>query len=176
MKHFRLTLPILMLLSSAGFAQFGGEMKLAPATQNKFTGMPGIPECVTLAPANGDPTKSGYVMTLKLTAGCVAPWHWHSADENVMMITGHGKLETKDGGTKTVAPGDYAYMPSKHPHQLTCTTLCTLFLSSPQAFDIHYIDASGNEISAEQALKASARPMAAKKPGAGKKTGEERQH
>ncbi len=43
-------------------------------------------------------------------------------------------------------------MPSKHVHQFTCASACSAFVSSDAAFDIHYVDASGAEISADAAL------------------------
>lgn len=167
MKRSVWVLGSLMLLTSFGFGQFGSQMKSAPLAQDKFTSMPNIPQCMTLAPANGDPTKGPYVIVLKATAECVAPWHWHSGDENAMFVAGRGRLETKDGPPQPFNPGDYVYAPAKHPHKLTCITACTLFLSSAQPFDIHYVDASGNEIPPEQALKASTGRAAGTKKAAG---------
>jgi hypothetical protein len=62
-----------------------------------------------------------------------------------------------------VRTGDYLHLPSKHVHQFTCITACKLFLAIDAAFDIHYVDASGNEISPDDALKAKAHT---KKPAA----------
>lgn len=59
----------------------------------------------------------------------------------------------KDGGkTAVLGPGGYGMMPSKHVHQFTCTSACSAFVSSDAAFDIHYVDASGAEISPDAAL------------------------
>jgi quercetin dioxygenase-like cupin family protein len=155
----------LMLLSSFGFGQFGTQMKTFSMAQAKFANMAGAPDCATIAPVNGDPTKDVFFIALKMTSACAIPWHWHSGDENVSMISGKAKMETKDGPAHNVNPGDYAYMPAKQPHQFTCTSTCTLFVASPQAFDLHYVDASGNEIPPEQALKASShKSSGAKKP------------
>jgi gentisate 1,2-dioxygenase len=50
--------------------------------------------------------------------------------------------------------GDYGYLPSKHIHQAKCTgskpCAAVFFLDAP--FDIHYVDKSGAEILADQAL------------------------
>src|SRR5437763_8813513 len=156
MKQIRSVLVCLMLLSSFGFAQFGTEMKSFSMSKAKFATMAGIPECTTIAPVNGDPTKDVFFIALKLTPGCVIPWHWHSGDENVTLVSGRAKVETKGGSAQSVAPGDYAYFPAKQAHEFSCATACTLFVASPQAFDIHYVDQSGKEIPPEQALKSSA--------------------
>ena len=36
---------------------------------------------------------------------------------------------------------------------------CTFFIASDAAFDIHYVDAAGKEISTEDALKSKAKTM-----------------
>lgn len=59
----------------------------------------------------------------------------------------------KDSGrSATIGPGGYAMMPSKHEHQLSCTSACTAFVNSDAAFDIHYVAADGKEISSDAAL------------------------
>jgi hypothetical protein len=71
-----------------------------------------------------------------------------------MIVSGSAKVEMKDGGkTEVIGPGGYATMPSKHVHQFTCTSACTLFVSSDAAFDIHYVDANGQEVPPEKALE-----------------------
>jgi hypothetical protein len=62
-----------------------------------------------------------------------------------------------------VERGGFAYIPPKHPHAFTCTTACTAFLSGDAAFDIHYLDKSGKEIPADQALSTGKPKPAAKK-------------
>ena len=46
-------------------------------------------------------------------------------------------------------------MPGHHVHRATClgSTPCKVFLSSDAAFDIHWVDAAGQEIPLEAALK-----------------------
>ena len=136
---------------------------VAPADQ-KFVVFPGVPDCTKGAVLHGDPgSDQGAVLMLKATAGCKIPWHWHTSTEQLGMVSGSAKLEMKDGGAKTLTPGSYAFMPSKHQHQFTCSTACTLFLATAAKFDIHYVDASGNEIPPEQALKSGKSAGAAKK-------------
>ena len=75
-----------------------------------------------------------------------------------MIVSGKGKIEMKDAAPAGVAPGDYIYLPGKHPHQFTCTTLCTFFDVTEGAFDIHYIDKNGQEIPPDQALGPAKKP------------------
>jgi quercetin dioxygenase-like cupin family protein len=120
--------------------------------ENKLAPMPGMPGCIAMAVESGDPHKRGSVIVFKGTAGCVIPWHWHTPTEHVMIVSGTAKVEMKGGKTVALTSGGYAMMPGKHAHQFTCTAACTAFVSSDGAFDIHYLDASGKEITPEVAL------------------------
>jgi quercetin dioxygenase-like cupin family protein len=129
---------------------------------SKFSSLPGLPPCMTLSAQRGDPTKGPAIILAKFTSGCTVPWHWHTATENVMIVSGKGKLEMKDAAPASLVAGDYVYLPGKHQHQFTCVSACTGFLSIEGPFDIHYVDKDGKEIPPDQAL-------AAKKPAATKK-------
>jgi quercetin dioxygenase-like cupin family protein len=135
------------------------ETQIANATQVKLAPVPNAPACVTAAPEHGDPSKGASTMLVKFTSGCTVPMHWHTPNEEVMMVSGSAKLQMQDGATSTLDKGGFARLPAKHPHQFTCITACTTFLVSDGVFDVHYVDRSGNEISADQAL-ASTKPSA----------------
>ena len=61
-------------------------------------------------------------------------------------------------------PGDYVYLPGKMIHQFTAVTNALMFDLPDAAFDIHYVDTSGNDIPPEKVLKPAAmvKPPAAK--------------
>ena len=82
---------------------------------------------------------------LKLASGCRVPWHWHTANETLLVISGRGTVAMKDGPPLKFAPGAYASLPSHHVHQASCSRACLLFNTADAAFDIHYVDASGEE-------------------------------
>lgn len=141
----KLVISVLACMFIAGADDMGVLRKMA---ENKFEPMQGLPPCVTSAVESGDPSKGPSVIVFKATKGCMIPWHWHTPTENVMIVSGTAKVEMKDNGqTAILGPGGYALMPSKHVHQFTCTSACSAFVSSDAAFDIHYVDASGAEIS-----------------------------
>ncbi len=125
----------------------------AAIKSTKFTNLPGLPTCMTAAILKGDPSKEAAVILLKLSTGCAVPWHWHTAAENLMIVSGSGKVAMKDGGVINAGPGDYGFLPAKHVHQFTCVASCTLYDLPLGAFDIHYVDATGNEIPPEKALE-----------------------
>ena len=93
------------------------------------------------------------MLLVKATPTCAVPWHWHTANEQLMVVSGQGKAEMKDGSPVMLRSGDYLSLPGKGVHQFTCVAACTMFISTDGAFDIHYDNASGKEISPDEALK-----------------------
>ncbi len=141
---------IVLCLFPVHAEEMGVLRKLA---ENKLAPLAGLPSCITMAVESGDPSKGPSVIVFKGSAGCMIPWHWHTPTEHVMIVSGSAKVEMKDSGSSaTLGPGGYAMMPSKHVHQFTCTAACLAFVSSDAAFDIHYVEANGKEISPDAAL------------------------
>lgn len=126
-----------------------------------FTTIPDMPSCATGAVVRGDPRSGPAWVLLKLASGCRVPWHWHTANEDLVIIGGQGTLEMQDGPALPFTPGAYASLPSRHTHQARCTRSCLLFSIADAAFDIHYVDATGRAISAHDALRAA--PKATKR-------------
>ena len=125
----------------------------------KFAALPDVPDCATVAALKGDPGKGPSVIEMKFTPGCIVPWHWHTPSEQLMMVSGRAKAEMKDSGPVILRAGDYLNLTSRHVHQFTCLASCVLFdVTGAAPFDVHYVDAIGNEIPAEQALKAAPKP------------------
>jgi len=119
----------------------------------KYTPVPDLPPCATAAILRGNPRSGPAWVLLKLASGCRVPWHWHTANETLLVMSGRGSLAMKDGPPLQFAPGAYASLPSHHAHQASCVRTCLLFNAADAAFDIHYVDAHGQEISADKALR-----------------------
>jgi quercetin dioxygenase-like cupin family protein len=158
----------LLLLSSALAAplaaQNSDQMPYAALASTKFMNLPMLPACMTISAQRGDPMKGAAVLLLKFKTGCVVPWHWHTANENLMMVSGKAKGEMKPTGAHMLTAGDYLYMAGKQVHQFTCISSCLVFDVIDGAFDIHYVNADGKEMTPEEALKPMAKPAVAKKP------------
>ena len=129
----------------------------------RFAPVPGMPRCATVAPVRGDPRTGPAVVIVKLAAGCRVPWHWHTANEELLVASGTGVLEMKEGKPLPFHPGAYASMASHHVHQVRCSKTCAFFSIADGAFDIHYVDRAGNEIPEDEALKKQAGRKAKKK-------------
>jgi quercetin dioxygenase-like cupin family protein len=133
------------------------EMVMVEPQSLKFAPVPGIPGCATAAPVRGDPSKGPSVLLIKLAGGCRVPWHWHSANEQLMIVSGAGTLEMKDGKSLKLRPGAYAFLPNHQVHQASCSANCMFFNSSDGVFDVHYVDQAGKEITPDEALKSKAK-------------------
>jgi hypothetical protein len=131
-----------------------------------FTPIPDMPACASAAILRGNPRWGPAWVLLKLASGCQVPWHWHTANETLLVISGRGTVATKDGPPLQLAPGAFAYLPNHHQHRASCSRTCLLFNTADAPFDIHYVGANGEEISLEEALRAlppPAPPSRAKK-------------
>ena len=149
-----LTVSLIVFLPGSGRAQgSAGQAAGHNVTEMTFVTFPGLPTCATGSVQSGDPTKGPSILLVKAAAGCSIPWHWHTPNENLMMVSGVARLELKDGKPLTLRAGGYAMMPSRHVHQFRCGGPCSLYIYSDGAFDIHYVDGQGKEISPDDALK-----------------------
>lgn len=143
---------LLMFLASPLLAQ-NDKAGTVTMAASKFIPLDVLPACLTLSPQRGDPFKGAAVILIKMKSGCTVPWHWHTANESLMIVSGKGKIEMKDAAAQNLVSGDYVYLPSKHQHEFTCVASCTFFDVTDGAFDVHYVDKDGKEIPPAEALK-----------------------
>lgn len=146
---------IAVLIGYSPFAKAGeaGEMLTVNPQSLKFASVANAPACAQSAVIRGDPAKGAAVLLIKLASGCRVPWHWHTANEQIMVVSGAGTLEMKEGQKLAIGPGAYASMAARQVHQANCSKACLLFNTTDGVFDIHYVDSAGKEISPEEALK-----------------------
>lgn len=150
---FSLSLILLVSVSARG-----QEMTSPSSGRNvadmKFVTIPPLPTCAVGSVLSGDPTKGPSIILAKAQAGCTVPWHWHTPNENLMIVSGVARLDMKDGEPLTLRAGGFAVMASHHVHQFRCEKACLFYIYSDAAFDITYVDKDGNEISPLDAIKA----------------------
>lgn len=125
------------------------------AATTTFGNHPALPGCATIAVQDGDPGTGPSTIMIKAKAGCVIPWHWHTPNERLIIVSGSAKGEMKDMKALMMQAGDYVVLPSKGIHQFTALTDVALFDLSDAPFDIHYVDSEGKEIPVEAALKSA---------------------
>lgn len=161
-NHYRSLLAALTLTICAGVPNIAAQnLEQTPASNPlsaaKFAALPNTPECFTVAIERGDPASGPSVILAKFTSGCVAPWHWHTPAETAMVVSGSLETQMKDGAAVVYHGGDFAYLPPHHVHRASCRSsgACLVFLSSDSAFDVHWVDSAGKEVSLGEALKAT---------------------
>jgi len=145
-----------------GFRFATADDKTAHASNaaTEFVNFPGLPTCIKGSVKNGDPTRGEAVIFTKSTTGCKLPWHWHTANEQLMMVSGSGKVDMKDAKPAMLHASSFVSLPGKNTHEFSCVAACTFFIVTDGAFDIHYVDKDGKEISRQEALKSKGKtPM-----------------
>ena len=148
------TLSLIIFISASAQGQEMGQSSGRNVEDMKLTTIPPLPTCALGTVANGDPSKGPSFIFAKMPAGCTIPWHWHTPNEHLMVVSGVGRVEMKDGKPLTLRAGGFAMLESKHFHQFRCEQACQFYVYSDAAFDIHYVDAAGKEISPAEAMKA----------------------
>lgn len=128
------------------------EALIKTAHQNTFTTSAILPDCYTYSVERGDPKTGPSVTYSKLAAGCRVPWHTHSANAQVLFVSGTFQLQMKGQQVQILTQGAYAYVPANHQHQETCVDGCLYYVIREGAADVHYVDERGKEISPDVAL------------------------
>jgi len=98
----------------------------------------GEPTCLKVARENGDPDIGASTFLLEAPSGCVVPAHYHTAEEQLMVVRGD-VLTGMDGMSETtMGPGGFAMMPSKAMHWFTCKSkdTCLMFVTFDRKYDI----------------------------------------
>ena len=142
----------------AGAQHTDGILLQRPADA-KFLSVPGVPACTTIAPLHGDMSKGAATLMVRMKTGCMVPFHWHTPSEELVVLQGAPLAQMMGQRPVMLRVGSYSQLPSKHVHRFRCTSKvdCLIFMVADAAFDIHFVDDAGKEISTEQALEVAGR-------------------
>jgi quercetin dioxygenase-like cupin family protein len=98
----------------------------------------GQPPCLKGALENGNPDSGPSTFLLEAASGCVVPAHYHTAEEQLLVVS--GDVLTGMDGMKdaTLGAGGFAMMPSKAMHWFTCESKmkCLMFVTFDRKYDI----------------------------------------
>lgn len=138
---------------SAGLSTF-----LAHFSKAAFAAIPSLPDCTKLAGLRGDPAKEPSSLMVKMDSGCAATYHWHTANEELLLLQGRAKAQIGNQPPVELNAGAYAILPARVRHRFRCVSddPCIFFDAADAIFDVHNVDRNGREISADDAIKASA--------------------
>jgi quercetin dioxygenase-like cupin family protein len=129
---------------------------LKSPAQAQFVASPGVPACTRSKLLRGDPGKGPSSILVKMDGGCVVPWHWHSASEELLILSGTVIGQMRGESSFQLGAKGYVGMPAHHVHRFKCAmgASCTVFVVLDAAFDLHFVDASDQLVTLEQALAA----------------------
>ena len=98
----------------------------------------GQPACLKSALENGDPDTGASTFLLEAAPGCVVPAHYHTAEEQLIIVRGDVLTGMEGMAEKTLGSGGFAMMPGKAMHWFTCQSKepCLMFVTFDHKYDI----------------------------------------
>jgi len=140
-KRFRVPFFIVLLVAAmVGSAQAPSHGVVQPLAGAKFVPDDDV-KCLSSVVENGDPATGASTILLKATPGCVVPPHFHTAEEQLLVVRGQVSTGMEGMSTTVLVAGGFALMPGKKPHWFTCAskTECLLFVTFDQKYDITWV-------------------------------------
>ncbi len=136
---------IAVLSGGAAVAEASAAGTMKPLQSVQF--LPdGDVKCLSSALETGDPKTGPSTWILKAPAGCLIPWHFHTAQEQLIMVSGAVLAEMTDHAPTRLGPGGFAMMAGHMAHQFTCqgTAPCLMFVTFDAAYDIFWGKGAGH--------------------------------
>ena len=102
------------------------------------------PDCLQFFLENGDMKTGPSTAIMKAAPKCVIPPHYHTAEEQLIIVKGYVSTGMEGMKDTVLGPGGFAMMPSKAPHWFSCTAKeeCLMFVTFDRAYDIVWIKPS----------------------------------
>lgn len=98
----------------------------------------GQPACLKSALENGDPNSGTSTFLLEAAPGCVVPAHYHTAEEQLIIVRGEVLTGMEGMDERALGAGGFAMMPGKAMHWFTCQSkeACLMFVTFDRTYDI----------------------------------------
>jgi hypothetical protein len=128
-----------VLAGGAALAEGSATGTVKPLRSVQFSSDSDV-KCLSSAIETGDPTTGPSTLILKAPRRCVVPWHSHTAEEQLIVISGTVLAEMTDHPPTRLGPGGFAMMGSRMPHQFSCQgrAECLMFITFDRAYDIFW--------------------------------------
>jgi len=99
------------------------------------------PDCLQFFLENGNLKTGPSTAIMKATPKCVVRPHYHTAEEQLIIVKGYVSTGMEGMKDTVLGPGGFAMMPSKAPHWFTCTAKeeCLMFVTFDRAYDIVWL-------------------------------------
>lgn len=131
---------MLMFAVVAGSAQSSKHGTVRPLAAAKFAPDDDV-KCLADVLENGDPATGASTFLLKAAADCVVPAHYHTAEEQLMVVRGDVLTGMQGMSPQVLGAGGFATMPSKQVHWFTCNSKegCLMFVTFDRTYDIVWV-------------------------------------
>jgi len=98
-------------------------------------------KCLASTVEAGDLAKGPSTIILKAPPNCLVPWHYHTAEEQLIVTEGMVQTEMEGMPARPLGPGGFAMMPGKAKHQFSCQskTVCVMFVTFDKTYDIFWV-------------------------------------
>jgi quercetin dioxygenase-like cupin family protein len=130
----------LLLAVMAGWAQTPKMGVVRPNARLNFDKGDTV-KCLAEFLENGDPDTGPSTFLLKATPNCVVPPHYHTAEEQLMVVRGDVLTGMHDMKETLVTAGGFAMMPSMETHWFTCKSkeACLMFVTFDRTYDVVWV-------------------------------------
>jgi quercetin dioxygenase-like cupin family protein len=139
MPRFLRAVFCVLIFAPVFWGETAKSVAVTPLTEVKFTQDDDV-KCLQSALETGDPAAGSSTYILKAPPGCLVSWHWHTAEEQLIVTHGSVLTEMEGMSARTLGPGGFAMMPSKAKHQFSCASKeeCIMFVTFDRAYDIYW--------------------------------------
>ena len=136
---YRIIVALFVCIGGAALGADDPAGDIKPLASVKFAPDPDV-KCLLSALETGDPKTGRSTFILKAPSGCVVPWHSHTAEEQLIIVTGNVLSEMLDHKAARLGPGGFAVMGHRMPHQFTCLSRpgCVMVVAFDGPYDIFW--------------------------------------
>jgi quercetin dioxygenase-like cupin family protein len=137
---FALFALVLFFGAMAGSAQAPSHGVVRPLAGAKFEADESI-KCLAGVLENGDPDAGASTFLLKATSKCVVPPHFHTAEEQLIVVSGEVSTGMEGMSDTVLTAGGFAMMPGKKAHWFSCVSKaeCLMFVTFDRKYDVVWI-------------------------------------
>jgi quercetin dioxygenase-like cupin family protein len=130
---------VFLLVAVAVSGQSAKPGAVRPLSQVKFEGED--TKCLSSATENGDPDTGPSTLILKAAPNCKVAWHYHTAEEQLIVTRGSVQAEMEGMPSAILESGGFAMMPNKVKHRFSCEskTECIMFVTFDRKYDIVWV-------------------------------------
>jgi quercetin dioxygenase-like cupin family protein len=135
-----LTIAVMGIAPDPGVAEDTTHHAITPLKDAQFAQDDDV-KCLKGALENGNPDTGPSTYLLKAPVGCRVPAHYHTAEEQLIVIQGAVSTGMKGMHDVTLTAGGIAVMPGKAIHWFSCTGTapCLMAVTFDQKYDIAWV-------------------------------------